>query len=212
MTRRVTRPYDDSNMQRIALWTAQALDAAEATAKLIGCSPQAVVAQAALETGWGKSAIGNNVFGIKVGPTWKGKKQLVTTREFMSGQYVTVQDWFRDYDTMAESFADHFTFLSTNSRYSRVFDPDDKMSDGDYFRELQKAGYATDPSYAVSLNAMLASVYNVEQRISVVRPEYPPVTPPLPVAELPVSIIPSTPTKPPVPVRPWWKSWWSSND
>lgn len=207
MTRIVTQPYDDSSMQRIALWTARALDAAEATAKLIGCSPQAVVAQAALETGWGKSAIGNNVFGIKVGPTWRGKKQLVTTREFVNGQYVVVQDWFRDYDSMAESFADHFTFLSTNSRYSRVFDLDDKMSDGDYFSELQKAGYATDPNYAVSLNAMLASVRNVERRISITKPIFPSTTPLLPVAELPAPTIPSTPTKTTAPVRPWWNFW-----
>src|SRR4051812_33788422 len=133
MTRSVSLPYPDPNMQRIALWTAQALDAAEQTAKLIGCSPEAVVAQAALETGWGKSAIGNNQFGIKVGGGWKGKRQLVSTREFVNGEYVTIQDWFRDYDTMAESFADHFEFLKTNSRYSRVFDPDDKLSDEDYF-------------------------------------------------------------------------------
>jgi len=201
MTRVVTQPYTDPNMQRIALWTAKALDAAEATAKLIGCSPQAVVAQAALETGWGKSAIGNNVFGIKVGPSWTGKRQLVTTREFVNGRYVTIQDWFRDYDSMAESFADHFTFLSTNSRYKRVFDPNDKMSDEDYFRELQAAGYATDPNYAVSLNAMLASVRNVERRISVTEPMVEPPTSLLPVAELPTPVI-SAPKQ-----RPWWMFW-----
>lgn len=201
MTRIVTQPYTDPNMQRIALWTAKALDAAEATAKLIGCSPQAVVAQAALETGWGKSAIGNNVFGIKVGPSWTGKRQLVTTREFVNGRYVTIQDWFRDYDSMAESFADHFTFLSTNSRYKRVFDPEDKMSDEDYFRELQAAGYATDPNYANSLNAMLASVRNVERRISITKPMSEPTTNLLPVAELPVPIISA------IKQRPWWMFW-----
>lgn len=203
MTRIVTRPYTDPNMQRIALWTAQALDAAEATAKLIGCSPEAVVAQAALETGWGKSAIGNNVFGIKAGPSWKGKKQLVSTREFVNGQYISIQDWFRDYDTMADSFADHFTFLSVNSRYSRVFDPDDKLSDEDYFRELQRAGYATDPNYANSLTAMLASVRNVEQRISVTKPIFPPVTSLPPVATLPVPTIPAVVA----PIKPWWRFW-----
>ena len=203
MTRVVSKPYADPNMQRIALWTAQALDAAEATAKLIGCSPEAVVAQAALETGWGKSAIGNNVFGIKAGTSWQGKKQLVSTREFVNGEYVTIQDWFRDYSTMAESFADHFTFLSVNTRYSRVFDPDDKMTDENYFHELQKAGYATDPNYANSLIAMLTSVRAVEQHLTVVAPEPPAavlvITPPAPA--LPeVAAVCAT-------AKPWWRFW-----
>lgn len=166
MTREVTQPYGDPNMQRIAEWTAKMLDAAEATAKATGCSPQAIVAQAALETGWGKSAIGFNIFGIKCGSNWTGKKQLVTTREFINGQYITIQDWFRDYDSFADSMADHFKFLKENTRYANVFDPNDTMSDEDYFKHLAADGYATDPNYATSLLGMLASVQSVERHMT----------------------------------------------
>lgn len=136
------------------------LSAAEPTAKLIGCSPAAVVAQAVLETGWGARAIGCNIFGIKAGPGWTGKRQLVMTREVLNGQSVMMEDWFRDYDTIEESFADHFEFLRTNSRYAKagVFDPNDEKSDREYFEALQRAGYATDPNYASTLEQVRESV------------------------------------------------------
>lgn len=164
--RTVTKPYGDAHMQQIAEWTAKMLDAAEGTAKEIGCSPEAIVAQAALETGWGKSAIGNNVFGIKADSSWLGVKRLVTTREFVNGQYITIQDWFRDYSSLAEGLEDHFQFLKVNTRYADVFDPDNSLSDEDYFKRLQADGYATDPHYAKALMDMLGSVRGVEQHMS----------------------------------------------
>lgn len=139
------------------------LKAAEPTAAKIGCSPAAIVAQAVLETGWGRAAIGNNLFGIKANASWKGKRQLVPTREVINGQDVFIKDWFRDYDTPAESFADHFEFLSRNSRYTAagVFDPDDTKSDRQYFEALQRAGYATDPNYANALMNVRESVLSL---------------------------------------------------
>src|SRR5882762_6003626 len=104
-------------------WTLQMIEAAKPTAKLLGISPEAVVAQAALESAWGASAIGFNLFGIKAGSSWKGKKKLVTTQEVINGERVTIDDWFRDYDSYADSIKDHFQFLKDNSRYSNIFDP-----------------------------------------------------------------------------------------
>ncbi len=158
MARIVSTPYTNPVLQADAVWCASMLDAAGPTAKLIGCSPEAIVAQAALETGWGKAAIGNNVYGIKADSGWQGKRQLVTTREFIDGEYITIQDWFRDYDSIADSIADHFQFLKENTRYANVFDPDDTMSDADYFQHLQSDGYATAPDYAHQLMSVLATV------------------------------------------------------
>jgi hypothetical protein len=150
------------------------LAAAEFTAKMIGCSPSAIVAQAALETGWGAAAIGNNIFGIRADSSWKGKVQYITTREVINGQSeIQHGQGFRDYDTVADSFADHFNFLKVNSRYAAagVFDPGNIKSDQEYFEALQRAGYATDPNYA---NALLGVQHAVEQIAGL------PVKPPAP--------------------------------
>lgn len=95
-------------------------------------SPIFVTAQAALETGWGKSAIGNNLFGITKGSSWKGAVQLVTTTEYFSNPNVTfkapekvlsvikqsekrykytVKRLFRDYDSVAQCLEDHTAIL-----------------------------------------------------------------------------------------------------
>lgn len=142
-------------------WTVTMIAAAKETAKLIGVSAEAIVAQAALESAWGASAIGFNLFGIKAGSSWAGKKKLVTTQEVINGERVTIQDWFRDYNSYEDSIKDHFQFLRDNSRYANIFDPKQNTSDETYFRLLQKDGYATDPNYANSLMNMLASVKSV---------------------------------------------------
>jgi flagellar protein FlgJ len=161
--RKVTTPFGDPNRQKLAEWAAISLDAAEKTARQIGCSPEAIVAQAALESSWGRASIGHNLFGIKADPGWTGKTQLVTTREFVDGAYVTIQAPFRDYDTFEESIEDHFRFLKQNGRYANVFNAD---SDEAYFKALQADGYATDPQYAKSLIAVRDSVKGLEAHMT----------------------------------------------
>lgn len=160
-TYQLTRSWSDQRMQKLAEWTAAMMGASEPTAAKIGCSPEAVVAQAALESAWGAAAIGNNVFGIKAGSGWTGKRQLVWTREVFDQKSVMIQDWFRDYDSLADCIADHFEFLVRNTRYAAagVFDPDNTKSDEEYFAALKRAGYATDPNYVSSLVDMLKSVH-----------------------------------------------------
>jgi hypothetical protein len=141
-------------MQRKALWVAQMMDAAKASADKIGISRQAIVGQAALETGWGKSLVGtHNLFGIKATPDWKGLRVYVQTWEVFNGTRVEMGDWFRDYSSFAESVVDHLAFLEQNSRY-RAAGVFDRKGDENYFGALQRAGYATDPRYAVNLLAM----------------------------------------------------------
>ncbi|MBI4863022.1 MAG: glucosaminidase domain-containing protein [Candidatus Riflebacteria bacterium] len=112
--------------------------------------PAAVtLAQAALETGYGKSTIGDakNLFGIK--GTGPAGSVTVPTREVVNGRSVTVQGKFRKYNSWTESIVDHDKLLATGSRYARAMqyrtDPER------YAREIHKAGYATDPAYADKL-------------------------------------------------------------
>ena len=101
------------------------------------------IAQAIVESKWGRSSIGNNIFGIKVGTNWKGKKQLVNTREFVNGEWINIKAWFRDYDSISDCIEDRNKFLQY-PRYAKV------LLSRDYKTaciEISKSGYATDPNY-----------------------------------------------------------------
>lgn len=162
-------PYADPRMQHLAEWTAKMLDAAEPTAKLIGCSPAAIVCQAALESGWGAASIDNNVFGIKKqdGDEWTGPFQAVVTREWSEWRgYYTIVDRFRIYPTLADGLEDHFRFFVRNKRYANLFDPNDAMTDQQYLRLIALDGYATAPDYADTLIETYDTVKAFEKRMS----------------------------------------------
>lgn len=109
------------------------------------------IAQAALESGWGKYAPGNNLFGIK------GSGQEFTTQEYVNGHFVTITDGFRVYDSWLGSIQDHSEFLVENSRYARYgfFDACQNKDYAQAAAALQLAGYATDPNYAEKLIAII---------------------------------------------------------
>lgn len=109
--------------------------------------PSLTIAQAILETGWGKSSIGNNLFGIKANASWKGKIQTVKTHEYVNGKKIYVDANFRDYNSIEESLEDRFKLLS-NSRYEKVVQAKDYKESAN---EIYKAGYATDPNYPKKL-------------------------------------------------------------
>ena len=106
------------------------------------------IAQAALESGWGESALtktGNNLFGIKADSLWRGQTLIMNTKEFIKGQWVVVPALWRKYASWQASIEDHVAFLKCNPRYSPCF----QCSTSEAFaRALAKAGYATDPIYA----------------------------------------------------------------
>ncbi|MCE7031960.1 flagellar assembly peptidoglycan hydrolase FlgJ [Lysobacter sp. GX 14042] len=125
------------------------------TAEELGVSPRALVAQAALETGWGRRLVGgadsHNLFGIKATGGWKGAKVASGTHEYYGGQRVDIRDNFRAYDSVQQSF-DDYAKLMRSQRYAGAL-----ASGGDpaqFARALQKAGYATDPSYAAKISAI----------------------------------------------------------
>lgn len=106
------------------------------------------IAQAILESNWGKTAPGNMLFGIKAGSSWKGATQKLWTHEFIKGVKTRVQATFRAYGSWYESLLDHGSLLTNNSRYKAVIGCKDyKMA----CRAIQAAGYATDPQYANKL-------------------------------------------------------------
>ncbi len=120
--------------------------------------PSLTIAQAILESGWGKSAIGNNLFGIKAGSNWTGKTKTVRTSEYGSGGYYHINDTFRDYDSIDDSIEDHAKLL-TNSRYDSVRAATNYKT---ACQEVQKDGYATSPTYANSLIKLIEQ-YNLDQ-------------------------------------------------
>lgn len=129
------------------------LPMAEKAAARLGVDPHYLVAQAALETGWGKSIIkqpdgsnSHNLFGIKAHGGWQGESASVMTHEYRDGVKGQERASFRSYASFEQSFDDYVNFLEGNGRYkqalARTENPDT------FFRELQQAGYATDPQYA----------------------------------------------------------------
>jgi len=128
--------------------------------KRTGVPASVTLAQAALETGWGKATIGNakNLFGMKgAGPAGS---ITVRTQEYMNGRYITTNGTFRKYNTWLESFNDHARLISQGSRYANSMR--NKNNPDQFARELQKAGYATSPTYASTLISIMKS-YNLYQ-------------------------------------------------
>jgi len=126
---------------------------AQQAAKELGVEPRVILAQAALETGWGRSLIKNgngessfNLFNIKADKSWRGKQAQVPTLEFEHGIAKKVNAGFRSYASFQESFQDYVAFIKNNPRYGDALK---QAGNGErYLHELQRAGYATDPNYA----------------------------------------------------------------
>ena len=126
--------------------------AATEVSRQSGVPASIILAQAALETGWGEASIGDarNLFGIK--GTGPAGTISVPTQEYIDGRMVTVNDNFRRYNSWMESMLDHSRLLQ-GSRYA---DAMRNRNDPDQFaRELQRAGYATDPDYASKLISIM---------------------------------------------------------
>jgi flagellar protein FlgJ len=138
------------------------LPQASAAARELGVDPRAVIAQAALETGWGTSqpadatGASHNLFGIKAGASWRGASVTSDTTEYVAGAPRTEPGSFRAYGNVAESANDYVRLLRDNSRYAAALDTGANVrafADG-----LQRGGYATDPGYADKLVAIAEQV------------------------------------------------------
>ena len=136
---------------------------AEKAAREIGVDPHALLAQAALETGWGRSVPCNgngdcsfNLFGIKAGSQWSGATVSVPTLEFEDGVAVRKVERFRSYESAADSFRDYAGLIRDNVRYEDALGAGGDVAS--FASALQRGGYATDPGYARKIVAVAAEV------------------------------------------------------
>jgi flagellar protein FlgJ len=134
---------------------------AEKAAQKIGLDPHILVAQAALETGWGRHVIADtdgqsshNLFGIKADQRWQGDTASTTTHEFIDGRQITIKAPFRAYPSIEDSFDDYVQFVQDSPRYQAALAAD---TGDDYLQALQDAGYATDPQYAEKISRIANS-------------------------------------------------------
>lgn len=149
-------PVFDSPEEFIQVMRPLAVKAAQE----LGVEPKVLLAQAALETGWGKKIIrhadgsnSHNLFGIKADTRWQGPSALVTTLEYRDAGFKREQASFRSYESYADSFDDYVNFVRDQQRYQNAL-----QRTGDahqYIYALQDAGYATDPRYAEKIVSIM---------------------------------------------------------
>jgi flagellar protein FlgJ len=139
----------------------------------LGVSPRILLAHAALETGWGRSVVGNNLFGIKAGATWQGDQFTTLTHEVEEGQRVARDAAFRAYPSLDASVQDYVALIGGNPRYQGLIGLGDDAEA--YGRGLMAGGYASDTDYGGKLEAVAA-----EAAAAFAEPSPPGPTGPLP--------------------------------
>ena len=140
----------------------QLLPMAKQAAQRIGVTPEVILSQAALETGWGQHIIDKtdgrssyNLFNIKADSRWQGERATTGTTEYRDGVLVKEQAQFRSYNNYQDSFNDYVDFLQTQPRYQNALK---QAHNPERFIEgLHKAGYATDPDYADKIKRIMNS-------------------------------------------------------
>jgi flagellar protein FlgJ len=119
-----------------------------------------IVGQAALESGWGRQELkyadgrtSFNLFGIKAGSGWKGATVDATTTEFVDGRMIKTVERFRAYGSYEEAFTDWSRLMASNPRYAGVLSAGGSVES--FAKNMQRAGYATDPNYASKLTSTI---------------------------------------------------------
>lgn len=135
---------------------------AEEVAGELGIDPRVLLAQSALETGWGRKLISradgsssHNLFGIKADSRWEGERATVSTVEYRDGVAQREKASFRSYDSFEDSFRDYVKFLQENPRYQQALSASHNPET--FAQRLQEAGYATDPVYAKKISRVMNS-------------------------------------------------------
>ena len=156
------RPSSATTLESASEFVSEVLPTIRRAAEAMGVSPLGMLAQAALETGWGKrmartaeGAPSLNMFGIKADDSWDGARATASTLEFSGGVATQRHTAFRAYGSIEESVGDFARLLGSSPRYK-----DAVAAGGDpqaYVQSIGKSGYATDPEYANKLNDILNS-------------------------------------------------------
>jgi flagellar protein FlgJ len=135
---------------------------AEQVAAKLGVATESVIAQAALETGWGRSlpadagGSSHNYFGIKAGASWSGARIASLTQEFSGGSAAQLAQPFRAYQNADDSINDYAALLGGSDRYAAARDTGSDVRA--FATALKQGGYATDPDYVQKLVATADSV------------------------------------------------------
>jgi len=146
-----------------ASFISQVWPEASRCAQQLGVHPVSLVAQAALETNWGRSvprstsgASSNNLFGIKAGGDWPGASVTARTQEFQAGAAAPTSAAFRAYASPGESFQDYVALLQSNARFRAAIGSGASVQS--FAAALQRGGYATDPDYAHKVTTVAGQV------------------------------------------------------
>ncbi len=129
-----------------------------------------ILAQAALESGWGQRQIltekgepSFNLFGVKASGSWKGPTTEITTTEYENGEAKKVKAKFRVYSSYLEALSDYVSLLTRNPRYAAVTNANTAEQGA---QALQNAGYATDPNYARKLTGMIQQMKAMGEKVA----------------------------------------------
>ena len=111
------------------------------------CVHSPIIAQAIIESGWGKSGLASkyhNYFGLKCGSSWKGKSvNMATKEEYKVGTMTNIRDNFRVFDDFDDGIRGYFEFIN-KSRYANL---KGVKSPEEYCRRIKADGYATSSKY-----------------------------------------------------------------
>ncbi|MCD6340409.1 MAG: glucosaminidase domain-containing protein [Desulfurococcales archaeon] len=116
-----------------------------------------ILTHAALETGWNPTGFANNLFGIKDLP-WDAGLAYASTKEYIDGQEQRIRDAFEDFTSPLDSMICYVILIKHSKRYQKAWEYAINHEYEQYFEELQRAGYATDPKFAYKLKRVLKSV------------------------------------------------------
>ncbi len=151
-TTAATAPVQPTNFDSPKSFVSSLKPYADKAAKALGVDASLLIAQAALETGWGQKVVknargsSNNLFNIKADRSWQGDKVATQTLEYHQNTPVMEKAAFRSYNTYQDSFNDYVRFLERNPRYTTALQH--QGNDEQFIRGIHQAGYATDPQYA----------------------------------------------------------------
>ncbi len=146
--------------QHAAQFVEQVLPTIQRAARILGINPLGLLAQAALETGWGqrmpRTADGRpslNLFGVKAGEEWSGARAVAETLEFNGGLATQRRTAFRAYGSIEQSVSDFANLLANSPRYREAMAAGSNVQA--YIDGIARSGYATDPAYGIKLNEIL---------------------------------------------------------
>jgi len=144
-----------ASSEEIAAFSQKLMPLLQKAGQKLGVSPKTLLAQTAIETGWGRSVVGNNLFGIKAGSSWNGQKVDAATHEYENGQLVSITDAFRAYPSAEASVADFVSLVQNSPRYRAALGKGEDVVG--YAQGLLAGGWATDINYVSKLHAVATS-------------------------------------------------------